>query len=116
MGYSKHHTFVSAQKNGIDAHAWRGLELFGVDRLWWPRVSDGDGPRYFFKYVMIKIELAKYPLSIEVIDGLVIFMIYHQIHTVSDLIEKKDEDLQLLEGFKPVYLEAVHLIRGMELN
>lgn len=65
---------------------------------------------------MIKIELTKYPLSIEVIDGLVIFMIYHQIHTISDLIEKKDEELQQLDGFKPVYLEAVHLIRGMEHN
>jgi hypothetical protein len=116
LGYSKHHKFVSPQKNGFDAHAWRGLELFGVDRLWWPRVSDGDGPRYFFKVVMIKNELSKYPLSIEVIDGLVLFMVYHQIHSIAELIEKKDEDLQQLDGFQAVYLEAVHLIRGKQLN
>ncbi len=65
---------------------------------------------------MIKNELSKYPLSIEVIDGLVLFMVYHQIHSIAELIEKKDEDLQELEGFQAVYLEAVHLIRGKQLN
>lgn len=65
---------------------------------------------------MLKIELSQYPLDIEIIDDFLIFMIYHRIENVSDLINKKDEEIKEMEGYKPHLLEAVHLIRSIELN
>lgn len=52
----------------------------------------------------------------EVINDLVVYLIYNQIKTIPEFIALKDEDLQQKPGFKPVFLEVVHLIRGTELN
>lgn len=65
---------------------------------------------------MLKVELVKYPLSMQIVDQLVLFMIYHQIDTIDALIAMKDEELKDMVGFKPHLIEAVHLIRGMRLN
>jgi len=65
---------------------------------------------------MLKVELVKYPISIEVIDDLIVFMIYHSLDTIPELTNIPDEDLEKMQGFQPVFLEAVHLIRGMTLN
>jgi hypothetical protein len=65
---------------------------------------------------MLKVELANYPISIEVIDDLVVFMIYHSLETLEQLTAINDEDLEKMEGFQPVFREVVHLIRGMALN
>lgn len=52
----------------------------------------------------------------EVINDLVVYLIYNQIKSIPEFIAITDEDLQKKPGFKPVFLEAVHLIRGIELN
>lgn len=65
---------------------------------------------------MLKVELVKYPLELEIVDQLVLFMIYHQLGTIDDLIQVKDEDLKEMEGFKSHFIEAVHLIRGIKMN
>jgi hypothetical protein len=66
--------------------------------------------------VMLKVELTQYPISIEVIDDLVVFMIYHSLETLEQLTAINDEDLEKMEGYQPVFREVVHLIRGMALN
>lgn len=65
---------------------------------------------------MLKVELVKYPLELEIVDQLVLFMIYHQIDSIDDLIQIKDENLKEMQGFKPHFIEAVHLIRGIKMN
>jgi hypothetical protein len=65
---------------------------------------------------MLKVELIKYPICMEVINDLVVYLIYNQIKSIPEFIAITDEDLQKKPGFKPVFLEAVHLIRGIELN
>jgi len=70
----------------------------------------------FLEFVMLKVELTKYPICIEVINDLVVYLIYNQIKSIPEFIAINDEDLQKKPGFKPVFLEVVHLIRGIELN
>ena len=65
---------------------------------------------------MLKTELAKYPLEIEIVDALVVFMIYHGIETVAELASTNDETLKSMDGYEPYFLEAVHVIRGTQLN
>lgn len=65
---------------------------------------------------MLKVELVKYPIEITIVDKLVLFMIYHYIDTIDSLIKMKDKDIEKLEGFEPSILEAIHIIRGIELN
>tara|TARA_R100000951_G_C2571048_1_gene158776 strand:- start:338 stop:535 length:198 start_codon:yes stop_codon:yes gene_type:complete len=65
---------------------------------------------------MLKVELVKYPIEITIVDKLVLFMIYHYIDTIDSLIKMKDKDIEELEGFEPSILEAIHIIRGIELN
>lgn len=65
---------------------------------------------------MLKVELAKYPISTEVIDDLVVFLIYHGLETVEQFTAINDNDLEKLAGFQPVFREVVHLIRGTTLN
>ncbi len=65
---------------------------------------------------MLKIELTRYPLAMNVIDDLLVFMVFHDIETVDELIELNDDQIQDMEGFQPHLLEAVHVIRATRLN
>jgi hypothetical protein len=70
----------------------------------------------FLEFIMLKVELTKYPISLEVVNDLVVYLIYNQIKSVPEFISINDEDLQKKPGFKPVFLEVAHLIRGIEFN
>ena len=42
---------------------------------------------------MLKTLLLKYPLSMEEVDKLIIYMIYFNIETIEELVSMPDEDL-----------------------
>jgi hypothetical protein len=42
---------------------------------------------------MLKTLLLKYPLSLEEVDKLIIYMIYFNIDTIEELVAKTDDDL-----------------------
>ena len=65
---------------------------------------------------MLKVELTKYPISIDIVDDLVVYLIYNQISSVHEFIMIPKEELQKKPGYKPVFWEVAHLIRSIELN
>lgn len=44
-------------------------------------------------HIMLKTLLLKYPLSLDEVDQLIIYMIYFNIDTIEELVAKSDEDL-----------------------
>lgn len=49
---------------------------------------------------MLKVELTKYPIDIDRIDTLIIFMIYHQLNSLEVLLSKTKEELVKLDGWR----------------
>jgi len=49
---------------------------------------------------MLKVELIKYPIDIDRIDTLIIFMIYHQLNSLEVLLSKTKEELVKLDGWR----------------
>jgi hypothetical protein len=66
--------------------------------------------------MMLKVELVKYPIEMEIVNNLVIFMIYHKIDSIPELIQLSDEEIKSKDGFESHLLQAIHVIRGIQLN
>lgn len=60
---------------------------------------------------MLKVNLTKYPLEIEKIDRLIIYMVYHQILTVEELVSAPEEELSLLGGWTEDIRSSIETIR-----
>lgn len=60
---------------------------------------------------MLKINLTKYPLTIERVDRLIIYMVFHQILTIDDLMLRPIEELALLGGWTEEIKDSIEVIR-----
>jgi len=61
---------------------------------------------------MLKVELTKYPIDIDRIDTLIIFMIYHQINSLGALVSKTKEELGKLDGWREELSVTIDVIRN----
>lgn len=61
---------------------------------------------------MLKVELTKYPIDIDRIDTLIIFMIYHQINSLVALVSKTKEELSKLDGWSEELSKTIDVIRS----
>jgi hypothetical protein len=43
-------------------------------------------------------------------------MIYHKIDSIPELIQLSDEEIKSKDGFESHLLQAIHVIRGIQLN
>ena len=94
------------------AWAW---DCLGIG-VWRYHVTYMTAHAAFLSLFMLKVELVKYPLSMEIVDQLTLFMIYYKIESIDELIRFSDEDLNNMEGFNETLQEAVNLIRGIQYN
>lgn len=56
-------------------------------------LHEGAHATLLINHIMLKILLLKYPLSMEEVDKLIVYMIYFNIDTIEELVAKTDEDL-----------------------
>jgi len=60
---------------------------------------------------MLKIKLLSYPLNIDQVDELLLFMIYHGIDDIPHLMKCQKDQLMKLEGYGASVEESINIIR-----
>jgi len=60
---------------------------------------------------MLKIKLLSYPLNIDQVDEILLFMIYHRIEDIPHLMKCQKVQLMKLEGYGDSIEEIIRIIR-----